>query len=65
MQNTKANKYDLTKLLKWLDDDPYKSAKLISEVPVSSLTLERIKAGSYKPSTRLANGIMAVIERNS
>lgn len=55
-------RFKLRAMLKWLGNDPYKEAKLISEAPVKATTLARIKSGSYKPSQLLGNAIMAVIE---
>ena len=61
--DNKNHKFSLEKLLKWIDGDPYREAQLIDEVPMKASTLGRLKTGSYIPSARLANGIMAVIER--
>lgn len=50
------------KLVKWIDGDAFKEAKLITEVPVKASTLGRIKNGSYVPSVRLANALNTIIE---
>jgi hypothetical protein len=64
MKQTKQTKlsYDNKKLIKWLNDDPYREAELILLVPIKQSTLSRIKSGSYIPSKRLANAINAIIK---
>lgn len=48
-------------LVKWIDNDPFREAILISKVPVKASTLGRIKSGSYVPSDRLARAILSVM----
>ena len=64
MEKSKARKVKReVALALWLGADPFREAVLIKEVPVKASTLGRIRSGSYKPSARLWNAIMAVIER--
>lgn len=55
-------KFDREKLLKYLNNDPYKEAALVCKVPLKMTTLQRIKTGSYIPSELLGHAIMLVIE---
>lgn len=51
-------------LLRWINDDPYREAKLIDEIPIKSATLNKIKTGAYTPSDLLGRAIMHIIESN-
>lgn len=64
MEKNKKMQKTFTKeaLLAWIAGDPFKEATLISKVPLKSSTLGRIKSGSYVPSERLKNAIMAIVE---
>lgn len=59
--------YSRIGLLNWIGNNPatapYNEARLVAEVPIKASTLGRIKSGSYVPSPRLANALMAVMER--
>lgn len=51
-------------LKKWLNNDPYRAALLVTETPVSSTTLNRIRSGSYIPSKRMVHAMEAVMRSN-
>jgi hypothetical protein len=62
---SKAEFEQLRKELKvWINNDPFREALLIRDVPIAPTTLMQIKNGNFSPSERLMKLIKAVMAQH-